>query len=178
MFHRLVQIHLEQCSLFFLRTWKVGDDARSRIGEHQVQPRKHYRMNRGKVAGVFMRGPLAGSRAALQDCLWNLPDERNNEGRGTLQRCNDHTCVVHETSCTNVEEIIDCLTPGFQPVRSTYRRQAVETLPHLNFAPRAYFCRIEAHHNHFGAGRWGSRTFAGCRRWVEKGDEHSTQWQE
>src|SRR6266576_6880478 len=103
MFYRLVQIHLEQCSLFFLRTWKVGDDARSRIGEHQVQPRKHYRMNRGKVAGVFMRGPLARSRAALQDCLWNLPDERNNEGRGTLQGCDDHTCVVHETSRTNTE---------------------------------------------------------------------------
>src|SRR3979409_1017541 len=103
MFHRLVQIHREQCSLFFLRTWKVGDDARSRIGEHQVQPRKHYRMNRGKVAGVFMRGPLAGPRAALQDRLWNLPDERNDEGRCALQGCDDHTYVVHEASRTNTE---------------------------------------------------------------------------
>ena len=65
-----------------------------------------------------------------------------------------------------LKEIIDCLTPGFQLGLSTPGREAGKTWPRLNFAPRAYFCRIDAHHisagskrsphpNYFGAGRRG-----------------------
>src|SRR5258706_617069 len=58
-------------------------------------------MNHGQVAGVFMSGPLAGFRAALQDGLWNLTNERIDERRGTLQGCKDHTYVIHGASGTN-----------------------------------------------------------------------------
>jgi len=57
-----------------------------------------------------MRGPLAGSRAALQDRLWYLPDERNNESRGALQGCDDHTALFMRPPARILKEIIDCLT--------------------------------------------------------------------
>jgi len=47
-------------------------------------------MNHGQVAGVFMSGPFTGFRPALQDGLWNLPNERIDERWGALQGRDDH----------------------------------------------------------------------------------------
>jgi hypothetical protein len=51
-------------------------------------------MNHGQVAGVFVSGPFAGFRTALQYRLRDLTNERIDERRGALQSCQDHAYVI------------------------------------------------------------------------------------
>ena len=108
-------------------------------------------MDHSEVTGVLMRGPLAGSGAALQDGLGNLPNQRNDQIWGALQGGDDNVCLVHRFSFT---------------------------IQFLRFADPQNFSRITEPACRFAALRFVARSSVRKRVWIEKGDEHSTQWQE
>ena len=65
------------------------------------------------MAGVFMCGLFARFRTALQNGLWNLPHEWDDNCRGALKGVDDCSNVVHKIS---QPEIVGCPRMRFNTV--------------------------------------------------------------
>src|SRR5437867_4088189 len=83
---RLGEIELQQGVLGIVPARVVRRDHRIRLREHQIQPAEEERMDLGQVAGIFVNGPLARRRAALEDVRVRLAHQGNDDGGSPLER--------------------------------------------------------------------------------------------